>query len=305
MGKRHKAEKAWLRQQGRAAAKEARTTANSGRQTAASGGTSQPQSSAAAGEQSARTCCVVLGRGSKRAGQVCGKALPCKRHQTQGSAQAAASQPPAPRAGGARAGAKRPRGTTPDSAAKQGALHYGAFSPRPGSTLKRRRGGVAAGGDAAEQGRENPFGLFTGEIKHMALPAFRHAGRKVYNGFWPGRRIPKYKFFQNDMAPTVFITAPLFPMVSKGQTLQPSDAEGDHSRGASSTQGSAGPAPAAEPQEACATRGIKKSPGTAEDPPWGQPETPRGIKRVVEEEFPHGRILVCGGERTVGGAGEA
>ena len=139
----------------------------------------------------------------------------------------------------------------------------------------------------------------------MALPAFRHAGRKVYNGFWPGRRIPKYKFFQNDMAPTVFITAPLFPMVSKGQTLQPSDVEGDHSRGASSTQGSAGPAPAAEPQEACATRGIKKSPGTAEDPPWGQPETPRGIKRVVEEEFPHGRILVCGGERTVGGAGEA
>ena len=110
----------------------------------------------------------------------------------------------------------------------------------------------------------------------MALPAFRHAGRKVYNGFWPGRRIPKYKFFQNDMAPTVFITAPLFPMVSKGQTLQPSDVEGDHSRGASSTQGSAGPAPAAEPQEACATRGIKKSPGTAEDPLWGQPETPRG-----------------------------
>ena len=178
MGKRHKAEKAWLRQQGRAAAKEARTTANSGRQTAASGGTSQPQSSAAAGEQSARTCCVVLGRGSKRAGQVCGKALPCKRHQTQGSAQATASQSPAPRVVGARAGAKRPR-TTPDSAAKQGALHYGAFSPRPGSTLKRRRGGVAAGGDAAEQGRENPFGLFTGEIKHMALPAFRHVGRKV------------------------------------------------------------------------------------------------------------------------------
>ena len=174
-----------------------------------------------------------------------------------------------PRVAGARVGAKRPRTTVADSAAKQGALHYGAFSPRPGSTLKRRRGGVAAGGDAAEQGRENPFGLFTGEIKHMALPAFRHAGRKVYNGFWPGRRIPKYKFFQNDMAPTVFITAPLFPMVSKGQTLQPSDVEGDHSRGASSTQGSAGPAPAAEPQEACATRGIKKSPGTAEDPPFG------------------------------------
>ena len=80
---------------------------------------------AAAGEQSARTCCVVLGRGSKRAGQVCGKALPCRRHQTQGGAQAAASHPPTPCAGGARAGAKRPRANTPDSAAKSPPLLLG------------------------------------------------------------------------------------------------------------------------------------------------------------------------------------
>ena len=218
MDKRHKTEKAWLRQQGRAAAKEARTTANSGRQTAASGGTSQPQSSAAAGEQSARTCCVVLGRGSKRAGQVCGKALPCKRHQTQGSAQAAASQPPAPRAGGARAGAKRPRGTTPDSAAKQGALHYGAFSPRPGSALKRRRGGETTGGKAAKPGRENPFGLFKGRSK--ALPAFRHAGRKVYNGFWPGRRIRTENISKHHGSDSVRHDAP-FPMVSQGRRSSP------------------------------------------------------------------------------------
>ena len=218
MDKRRKTEKAWLRQQGRAAAKEA-TTANSGRQTAASGGTSQPQSSAAAGEQSARTCCVVLGRGSKRAGQVCGKALPCKRHQTQGSAQAAASQPPAPRAGGARAGAKRPRGTTPDSAAKQGALHYGAFSPRPGSTLKRRRGGVAAGGDAAEQGRENPFGLFTGEIKHMALPALCMSVAK-FDGFWPGRTIRTENISKHHGSDSVRHGTP-FPMVSQVRRCSP------------------------------------------------------------------------------------
>ena len=299
MGKRHKAEKAWLRQQGRAAAKEARTTANSGRQTAASGGTSQPQSSAAAGEQSARTCCVVLGRGSKRAGQLCGKALPCKRHQ--GSAQAAASQPPAPRAGGARAGAKRPRGTTPDSAAKQGALHYGAFSPRPGSTLKRRRGGVAAGGDAAEQGRENPFGLFTGEIKHMALPAFRHAGRKVYNGFWPGRRIPKYKFFQNDMAPTVFVTAPLFPMVSQVRCCSPATPRATTAAAPAPRRAAPAPHPRRSHRR-LAPNGGKRSPGTAEDSLGTAGDTP-GNQKVCR-----GRVSTwkdpCGGERTVGGAGK-
>ena len=174
---------------------------------------------AAAGEPSARTCCVVLGRGSKRAGQVCGKALPCKRHQTQGSAQAAASQPPAPRAGGARAGAKRPRGTTPDSAAKQGALHYGAFSPRPGSTLKRRRGGVAAGGDAAEPGRENPFGLFTGEIKHMALLEFCMSVAK-FDDFWPGRTIRTENISKHHGSDSVRHDAP-FPMVSQGRRSSP------------------------------------------------------------------------------------
>ena len=73
--------------------------------------------------------------------------------------------------------------------------------------------------------------------------------------------------------------------------------------GASSTEGSTGPAPAAEPQEARAKQGRKTLPGQPKTA-LGQLETPRRIKRVVEEEFPHGRILVCGGESTVGGAGE-